>query len=156
MNREFTENDRNESRAGHRKNEESRFRGTRILPYAYWGCECQNERAPALGERYSRHREAGLDNEGSRWRPKAYQRASWTCAIEEEMNKQISLESERSIRSISKERMILLFNSTIRQGGCQFVNEFVNFERRSHNDHPNIEQRYLKLEEERKNLARPG
>jgi hypothetical protein len=67
------------------------------------------------------------------------------------MDRQISLKSEqmlrteRSIRSVGKERMILLFHSTILQGDCHFVKEFVNFERRSHNDRPNLEQRYLEV-----------
>lgn len=87
----------------------------------------------------------------------------WNCAIEEEMNSQVSLESEqtlrteRSVRSVGKERVIILFNSIILQRDWHFVDGFVNFERRSNNDHPNTEQRYLEvLEEERKNLARPG
>ena len=53
---------------------QSRFRGTRTIQYAYWGVECQSERAPALGERrpsgvvswtaaerYSRHYEPELE-----------------------------------------------------------------------------------------------
>ena len=44
------EDDRNESRTGHWKKAEARFRGTRILRCAYWGGECQNKWAPALRE----------------------------------------------------------------------------------------------------------
>ena len=68
-------------------------------------------------------------------------RASGNCAIEEEMNKQISLETEqmrkieRSIRSFDKERMTLMFNSTILQGDCHFVEKAFSFEpRRINND----------------------
>ena len=39
--------------------------------------------------------------------------------------------------------MIVLFNSTIRQGDCNFVEEFVDFERRRNNERPNVEQRCL-------------
>ena len=78
------------------------FRGTRILPYAYCGSECQSERAPALGEnafwsgildnrsqRWSKHSEVGWKNERERVRdkvgessdfrrrPKADQRVQW-------------------------------------------------------------------------------
>ena len=85
MNREFTENDRNESRTGHRKNEESRFRGTRTLPYAYRGSECQSERAPAWRENAfwsrvldsSRHSDAKWEKEVIRGRPNADQRTLW-------------------------------------------------------------------------------
>ena len=76
------------------------------------------------------------------------------------MNRQISLDCEQmpktepSIRSVAKERMIILFNSTILQEDCHFVEEFVNLERRSNSDFPNVEQRFLELEDERKNLAR--
>jgi hypothetical protein len=68
-----------------------------------------------------------------------------------EMNRQISLEPEQiletecSIRAIGKERINFLFHSTILQGDCHFVEEFVNFERRSYNDHLNSEQRYLEV-----------
>ena len=84
-------------------------------------------------------------NDGSRGR------LSWDCAIEEEMNRQISLESEQmlepecSIRSVGKERMIILFNSTILQGDCHFLEDFVNFKRRSNKYRPNVEQRYLEV-----------
>ena len=37
----------NSTRTGQLDNEESRFRGTRTMPYAYWGSECQSRRAPA-------------------------------------------------------------------------------------------------------------
>ena len=40
-------NDPNESATGPWYNVEWRFRGTRIRPHAYWGSECQSERAPA-------------------------------------------------------------------------------------------------------------
>jgi hypothetical protein len=52
--------------------------------------------------------------------------------------------------------MIVLFHSKILQGNCHFVEEFATFERRSDNDPPNVERRYLELEEERKNISRPG
>ena len=66
-----------------------------------------------------------------------------------EMNRQISLESEQtrrtepSIRSVGEERMIILLHSKILRRDCHFVEELVNLERRSNNDRPNVEQRYL-------------
>ena len=51
--------------------------------------------------------------------------------------------TERSIRSVGKERMIILFHSTILRNYCHFVEEIVTFERQSNNDHLNVEQRYL-------------
>ena len=68
-----------------------------------------------------------------------------------EISRQICLESEQmletecSIRSVGKERMIFLFHSTILQGDYHFVEGFVDFERRSNNDPPNVEQRYLEV-----------
>ena len=68
-----------------------------------------------------------------------------------EMSRRISLESEqmleteRSVRSVGKERVIFLFHSTILQPDCQCVEECVNFERRSKNDPSNVEQRYLEV-----------
>ena len=53
-----------------------------------------------------------------------------------EMNRQIIQESQqimrtqRSISSVGNERLILLFNSTILQADCHFVEEFFNFEPR--------------------------
>ena len=44
------------------------------------------------------------------------------------------LRTERSIRSLSKGRMIILFNSFTLQRDCHFVEEFFNFERRINND----------------------
>ena len=76
-----------------------------------------------------------------------------------EMNRQTSLKSEQVleteclIRSAGKERIILLFHSTILQGDCHFVEEFANFERRSNNDHPNVEQRYLEVGDPRDFLS---
>ena len=59
-----------------------------------------------------------------------------------QMNRQNIQDSEPmistggQIMSYCKERMILLFNSTILQGDCHFVEEFFNFERRRiNNDH---------------------
>ena len=43
------------------------------------------------------------------------------------------------------ERMILLFNSIILRGDCHCVEECFSFERRSQNDRPNLEQRYLEV-----------
>ena len=51
MKRKLIANDGNKSRTGHWKDARSRFRGTRTMPYAYWGGECQSERAHALSER---------------------------------------------------------------------------------------------------------
>ena len=47
---------------------QSRFRGTRTMPYAYWGSECPRERAPALGENafWSRVLDCGRETEVSR------------------------------------------------------------------------------------------
>ena len=42
--------------------------------------------------------------------------------------------NEEQIVSSCKGKMILLFNSTILQEDCHFVEEFFNFERRSNND----------------------
>ena len=42
--------------------------------------------------------------------------------------------NEGQIMSSCKGRMIRLFNSTILQEHCHFVEEFFNFERRSNND----------------------
>ena len=56
------------------------------------------------------------------------------------MNRQISLDSEQilrtepSMKSIGKERMIILFHSTIIQGDGHIVKEFFNFERRRINN----------------------
>ena len=50
------------------------------------------------------------------------------------MNRQNSVESEqmlrteRSSRSVDKGRMLLLFDSSILQGDCHFVEEFSSFE----------------------------
>ena len=44
------------------------------------------------------------------------------------------LGTERSIRSVSKGRMIILFNSSTLQRDCRFVEEFFNFARRINND----------------------
>jgi hypothetical protein len=96
-----------------------------------------------------------------RRRPKADQKTLWNCAIEEQMNRQVSFECEQmwrtepSMKSVGKERMISLFNSTILQGDCHFVEQVFDFERRIKNDLPNVEQRYLELELKRKNLAKP-
>ena len=57
-------------------------RGTRTLPYAYWGGECQTERAPA-------------------WRENAF----WSCVLgwqidrDEHMNRQYIQESEQMQRT---------------------------------------------------------
>ena len=56
------------------------------------------------------------------------------------MDRQISLareqmlRTERSIRSVGKGRMIVLFNSSTLQIDCHFLEEFFNFERRIKND----------------------
>ena len=42
------------------------------------------------------------------------------------------LRTERSIRSLSKGRMIILLKSSTLQTDCHFVEEFVSFERRIH------------------------
>ena len=44
------------------------------------------------------------------------------------------LRTEGSIRSVSKGRMIILFNSSTLQRDCHFVEEFFNFERRINKD----------------------
>ena len=57
------------------------------------------------------------------------------------MNRQNIQESEQmittkgQIMSACKKRMILLFNSTILQRDCCFVEKFCNFERRINNEH---------------------
>lgn len=71
------------------------------------------------------------------------------------MHRQISLESEqmlkteRSIISISKDRIIFLFKSTNLHGDCHFVEQFVSFEWWSNSDPPNVEQIYLEVFESR-------
>ena len=63
------------------------------------------------------------------------------------MNRRILQESEwirgteRSISSVGKERMIPLFHSTILQGDCHLVEEFVNFERRTENNRSQLSHR---------------
>ena len=67
------------------------------------------------------------------------------------MNEQISLDCEQmrrtepSIRPVGKERMSLLFHSTILQRDSRFVEEFFDFERRGNNDPPNVEQKHLEV-----------
>ena len=61
------------------------------------------------------------------------------------MSRKISYGSERSVRSVSRERMILLFNSTTIPGDCHFIEELVNFERHSNNDRPTGEQKYIEV-----------
>ena len=69
MQKKLTKNDRKEPRIRHWKNAESRFDGTRTLPYAYWGGECQSERAHALGENAfgSRFMDCGRETGMHRW-----------------------------------------------------------------------------------------
>ena len=61
-------------------------------------------------------------------------------ATKGEMNRQISIESEQmmrtesSTRSVDNERMIILFDSSILQGDCNFVEEFFHFEQRRINN----------------------
>ena len=101
MKRKLPENDRNESRTGHWKNTESRFLGTRTMPYTHWGCVCQSERAPALGENASYSvvfwtvsdrdvvvivRQSARMNQFFRRRPKADQRAQWNQGRYEQTN----------------------------------------------------------------------
>ena len=49
--------------------------------------------------------------------------------------------SEGQIMSSGKGRMILLFNSTILQRDCHFVEEFFNFERRTENNQRKLSHR---------------
>ena len=92
------------------------------------------------------------EDKNYRRRPKADHKALRNCAVEEQMNRQISFECEQmwrtepSMKSVGKERMISLFNSTILQGDCHFVEKCANFKRRSNSDPPNVKQRYLELE----------
>ena len=44
------------------------------------------------------------------------------------------LRTERSIRSVSKGRMIILFNSPTRQRDCHLVEEFFNFKQQIDNE----------------------
>ena len=125
--------------------------------YQLWLCECQNKRAPAYRERmYSgvvlwtgsyrdavvtlrqseRLQEFSKEAEG---RPKgAMERRKRDR--DAQMDRQYTQESsqmlrtERSIRSVSKDRMIVLFNSSTIQRDCHFVEEFFNFERWMNND----------------------
>ena len=116
---EIDSNDRNQSRTEHRKNQESRCRGTRTLPYASWDGECQSERASALREnafwscvfdssrqRYSRHSEMEWENDRERvseWRnfwggPKVDKRVQWNCGRETE----VFTSTDRISKSLSK------------------------------------------------------
>ena len=64
----------------------------------------------------------------------------WKRDRDAQLNKQNIQESsqmlrtERSIRSVSNGRMIILFNSSTLQRDCHFVEKFFNFERRINND----------------------
>ena len=84
-----------------------------------------------------------------------------------EMNRQISLKSEQmletepSIRSVGKERRILLFHATILHGDRHFVEGSVDFERRRNNGRPKYRAEIFRgigelceLEGERKHLVR--
>ena len=57
---------------------QSRFRDTRTMPYAYWGSECQSERAPAGGENafWSRVLDCGRETEVCRSTDKICKRLS--------------------------------------------------------------------------------
>ena len=129
-----------------------RSRDTRTIPYTHWGCECQSERAPALGERYGSHSEAEWENEGSRGRPKADQRVSWglyNWGRDEQTNQLRVWENAESwaLNQVSWQGKHDYFCSARQFFGrdCHFVEESVSFERRSNNDPPNVEQRYLEL-----------
>ena len=73
--------------------------------------------------------------------------------IKGEMNRQVSLEcepmrrTEPSIRSVGKERMIVLFNWKTLQRDCHFVEDFVNLERRRRRVHNDQSQRSNKRTE---------
>ena len=95
--------------------------------------ECQSERAPALGEN-----------------------AFWCCVLclglwnrdrGVQINRQNIQQSEQTLTTEGqimlscKGRMIRLFNSTILQGDCHFVQEFFNFERRTENNQSQFSDR---------------
>ena len=91
----LSDTNRYSPRTGQWCNAGSRFRGTRTLPYAYWGSACQSEIAPALGENAfcrcvldcSRYSEAEWENEGIRRRPKSDQRTQWNGGRETGMHR---------------------------------------------------------------------
>ena len=121
------------------------FRGTRTMPYAYWGSECQSERAPAWRENASWS--CVLDwtgrervNEEIRGRPKADQMAPWNqvelwnCAWEAEMKrwedktgKTVIKYPELRHESCQFSRKELFDSGTLSWGDCHFVREFLNF-----------------------------
>jgi hypothetical protein len=103
-------------------------RGTRTMPYAYWGSEYQSKRAPAFRENafWSRVLDCGSEIGMHRW----------DIQESEQM-----ITTEGQIMSSCKEIMILLFNSTILQGDCHFVKEFFHFERRTENNQSQLSHR---------------
>ena len=134
-------------------NARSRFRDTRIMPYAYWGRECQNERALTSRENACRscvlgrtHRESGWRNfEGGRRPTKARSETMWNqvefwnCATEHERQRwrdekttngkecdQI-FRTEARLLSVFWERVICLRNSdeeiAILLGDSSILNE---------------------------------
>ena len=141
---------------------QSRSRGTRTIPYTHCGCVCVRIREHQHRERMSsgvvfwtgsdrdvvvivRQNERMQEFDGGRRPTKGH---SW---IKGEMNSQNIQELDERMRTerrkgtVGQKRMILPFYSTILQGDCHFVEEFFNFERRSNNDPPNVEQRYLEV-----------
>ena len=128
-----SDTERKLTRPGQWYNAGSRLRGTRTMPYAYWGCvwvrvrENQHrERTPSgvvsWTERVERESEWRNSRE-TEGRPKdAVER--WKRDSDAQMNRQNTQESsqmmrtERSIRSLREGRMIILFNSSRLQRDC--------------------------------------
>ena len=136
------------------------FRDTRTLPYAGWGGECQSERAPAWREnalwscvlnssrqRCSSDSEAEWENEGIRGRRKADHRGQWNQE-RDELTRYLRVTTNNKNWALNQfswqGKHDCSANSRI-QEECHFVKEFVNFERRSNNDRPNVKQRYLEV-----------
>ena len=120
---------------------------TRTMLYAYWSSECQSKRAPAWREnaffncvldrtetdtvgtvrRSEKMKEFSEEAEG---RPKGSVEPGerWTHKFSKSQSK--LWESSAQSVQFNKESMILLFNSTILQGDCHFVEEFFKSEPR--------------------------
>ena len=139
-----SDTERNSRRTGQGYNPRSGFRGTRTLPYAYWGGECQSERALAFRgnpfwscvldsgrERYSRHSAAEWQNEGSfEGGRRPTKGRSGTKAEMMRQNSQESewiLRTERSISSTRKERMIIPRNTSIMRRRLLFLEGILQF-----------------------------
>ena len=120
---------------------ESRFRGTRILPYAYWGGEYQRERAPALSERtppgvvsWTERVERQRVNEEIRGRPKWNQveLCNWEGKTEmkrlpDKTGKSVIKYSELRHESSQFSEKEWFVSGVLSWGDYHFVTELFNF-----------------------------